>query len=184
MQNNIIILEGLPGVGKTCLAKNISKQYAAKLIPEIMPSISDEFDMKRITDQKIFVMNDTLKKEEANNFNGLSVIDRGALSTISYSITKNILNSGYNFEETKDWFIKEWLPFYKQSGTITLYLRGRSSPWHVNPLDPYGTQDNLKLLEKVTTSTLRLYGIKHYIVEYDYADKKSLLEISDLIDKT
>jgi len=77
-QNIVIVLEGLPCVGKTSLAKIIAQEFNAVLVSEL-PSKSSVKNKLR----KVFYLNDLQKSKKAYNQKPV-VVDRYFLSTLAF----------------------------------------------------------------------------------------------------
>ena len=91
----IVFLEGLPGVGKSTIAKTIKELKKDNVV------VAEEielFNPKRDNfHQDFYMKNDDFKfnkciKGIKNNLDTICIVDRSAISTLSYNQSKNIIN--------------------------------------------------------------------------------------------
>lgn len=158
----IIFLEGLPGVGKTTLINNLREIENVNVVDEVINS-------NKVNNRtKYYLKNDELKINKYKQ--GLIVIDRGLLSTLSYEQTKKIINDDYDNTIALKWF-KKHEDFYKQDNVLVIYLKRKEDKYFLryeDESDPYGTIENQKLLESVTMFNLKKYAKNKKIIEYSF----------------
>lgn len=160
----IIFLEGLPGVGKSTIVRNIEKRKINNIhtVDEIVEQ--SIFDNINSCNQNIYIQNDNLKINKYDE--GIIIIDRGPISTLAYNLTKAKINSDFSSKEVEEWFssIKS---IYKD-GTIVIYLKNYENYYipYEDESDPYGSLENQKLLEKTTLDIIKKYVKNYKIVEY------------------
>lgn len=156
----IIFLEGLPGVGKTTLINNLREIENVNVVDEVINS--DKVNNRT----KYYLKNDELKINKYKQ--GLTVIDRGLLSTLSYEQTKKIINDDYDNTIALKWF-KNYEDFYKQDNVLVIYLKRKEDKYFLryeDESDPYGSIENQRLLESVTMFNLQKYTKHKKIIEY------------------
>lgn len=161
----IIFIEGLPGVGKTTILNNL-KKHGVNVVEEVI-------NKQEMTDRtKYYLKNDELKINLYDE--GLIVIDRGLLSTLSYEQTKSIINENYDDSTALDWF-NAYKNIYDKENVFVLYLKREKENYYLpykDVKDPYGTIENQKLLESISLFNLIKYSKNHKIINYSY-DKMS-----------
>ena len=165
----IIFLAGLPGVGKTTIINYLKDKFKVKIVNEI---INDNLNDNRT---KYFLENDEMKYRLYDN--GLIVIDRGFLSTISYEQTKSIIDLNYDCYEAVRWF-KKHKKTYSDSNVLVLYLKRVSENYYLpykDELDPYGSINNQKLLESITLFNLKKYSSNYKIIDYSYENMMEII---------
>lgn len=159
----ITFLEGLPGVGKSTLAKILKDSYGVL--------VSEEIEKKEIYNningnQLLYIENDEIKINKYTD--GNIVIDRGLISTLAYNITRKILNENHEIGYIVDWFLKN-KDIYSKEYVKVIYLKreGFKIPYDdVN--DPYGSEYNQRLLEEIALTLCRKYVKNLKIIHYDY----------------
>jgi len=173
----VVILEGLPGVGKTTIVKTIEKlglknvYTVDELIKEnIIHQISDdEFD---------YAINDQMKIEKYQE--GTIIIDRGPISTLSYNEARAIIDENFDARPIMEWFSKvKWI--YEEPTTQILYLTTNQKSYKLsydNVLDPFGAIINEDLMEAITIFNCKKYCKNVIIKEYH---KENMEEIIDEI---
>ena len=97
----IIFLEGLPGVGKTTIANNIKKidRPGIHVVDEI---IKEDIINNVSDDEKDYMINDEMKITKYED--GIIVIDRGPISTLSYNQARNIIDENFDSKPVIEWF--------------------------------------------------------------------------------
>lgn len=178
----IIILEGLPGVGKSTIAKSIDK-----LDTDIITI--DEIVYSKIFDnvnkyQEMYFHNDNMKIEKATK-SAKAVVDRGPISTLSYNQIRSVLdkNFNYNIKDTFQWF-ERFVDILNSDDVCVIYLTTRGKSYYipyVNESDPYGSRDNQELLEAMSLINCKKY-CKHFIV-LNYKKEKMEVLIDEIINK-
>lgn len=170
----LIFLEGLPGVGKTTLTNYIESLKLPNV--HIVHEIEKQNIINKInSNQNIYIENDNIKLSKYQE--GIVIIDRGPLSTLSYNETKNKLTNNPSLNEVTTWFssIKD---IYLKKETIVFYLKNKNKTYHLpyqDNLDPYGSIDNQKLLEDITLNNCNKYVKNLKIVDYDYNEMEALV---------
>lgn len=169
----IVFLEGLPGVGKTTIANTIKKMNIPNVfvVDEIVIDLSE----KTPINQDPFVRNDEIKLSMFDE--GLIVIDRGPISTLSYNMTRSIIDKGFDSSKVVNWFngIKDSLQYDNVSA---IYLGNFGESYYLpfeNAMDPYGSVDNQKLLEQVTISNCKQYLKNFRTREYHKRDMEAVI---------
>lgn len=158
----IVFLEGLPGVGKTTIINYLKNNSNVNVVDEI---INNKYDDNRTN---YFLKNDDLKYSLYDD--GLIVIDRGFLSTISYEQTKSIINDDYDCSVALNWF-NEYKKIYGNNNVFVIYLKRTTYKLYLpynDENDPYGSIDNQELLEAVTLYNLKKYSKNYKIVNYSF----------------
>jgi len=158
----IIFLEGLPGVGKTTIINTLKKISDINVVDEV---INLEKENNRT---KYYLKNDELKINAYKQ--GLIVIDRGFLSTLSYEQSKKIINVDYDDSTTLKWFEK-YKYIYNKNNVYVIYLKRPNENYYLpyeDETDPYGSIENQRLLESVTIYNLKKYSKNKIIIEYNF----------------
>lgn len=171
----LIIIEGLPGVGKTTLVNAIRNKNIKNL------TIIDEIINKKITDEEIytedeFINNDIQKIKSIKD--GIVIMDRGLISSFSYSQTKSIIDTSFDLSKANKLFA-EYKDVLKEAKVI--YLTNHLEDVKITGQDlnsPYGSKENQELLENIS-----LYNLKKYCNNYKVKDyyKKNMEELIDEI---
>lgn len=172
----IIFLEGLPGVGKTTITNYISnlKKDNVHTVNEIIVNIED----KTPIEQDLFILNDNLKINKYNE--GVIVIDRGPISTLTYNIVRDELVENFSSKQVIDWFntIKY---IFMQNNVFIYYLTTNGKNYYLpynNENDPNGSIKNQKRVEEVALYNIKKYSKNYKIIEYN---KKNMEDIIDEI---
>ena len=98
MKNQIIVLEGLPGSGKTSLANYFRDKYAAGKVNESLGILG-----KNSGNQEA-IFQDTLNKySKAKTLLGLTIIDRGYPSLLAWDYCREKENFSYDYTEKLTW---------------------------------------------------------------------------------
>lgn len=149
----MFFLEGLPGVGKTSIINKMQQMNLnyVHIVDELL-SKTDKYSQE-------FFMNNDIKK--INKYNdGIIVIDRGPISTLSYNETLKLICGNKDMDKVYEWFLKEALPIYQKDWVYTLYLKNKKDEYffrYNDDNDPYGNIENQKKLEKVTLKNCKKY---------------------------
>lgn len=156
----IYFLEGMPKIGKTTIINKLKNEY-----PSI--NVVDELLFDEYKDQESFMKNDIQKLNMYNE--GIIVVDRGLISTLSYNETKmKIDNKFREYSKVLDWFNK-YKYIYESDNVKTIYLKGNNFQLRYHDeLDPYGTYENQKLLEETTIKNIKKYCKNYAIRNYSY----------------
>ncbi len=168
----IIFIEGLPGVGKTKLVNAIREKNISNV------TIVDEIINERITKANIysedeFINNDIQKIESITD--GIVILDRGILSSLSYSQAKSIIDLSFDVSKARNAFLKyrnileESKVFYLTNNlkNITITSDDENSP--------YGTINNQELLEYISLYNIKRYCKDYVIREYYKEDMEALI---------
>ena len=172
-KNEIIFLEGLPGVGKTTIACAIKQKNidGVHTVDEIIVDLQE----KTPVNQDIFIINDDKKINLYNS--GTIVIDRGPISTLSYNETREMIDKSFSATNVKRWFenIKE---LYNKENVKVIYLTTNGEKYFLpyeNSNDPYGSVQNQKLLEKNAIENCRKYVRNLRIIEYHQENMEEII---------
>lgn len=166
LEKKIIFLEGLPGVGKTTILNELMKR-GENVVAELVNNPTTEED---------FLENDLLKIKKFNE--GKIFIDRGIISTLSYSQVKKIINPDYNINKCLRWFKK--VRKYLNNSEI-VYLTNKGTDYYVSVKDinsPYGSLESQKMLECISLYNAQKYCKSIKIIEYH---KDNMEEVVDEI---
>ena len=122
-------------------------------------------------------------KKKINMYDdGLIIIDRGPISTLSYNETQDLLTGNSELLDVYSFF-KQYQSIYNDS--VTYYLKRRNNDNYYIPFDdefnPYGSVKNQQLLEKVTLHNCYKICNKFKIIDYDYQNMEDL--INEIIDQ-
>lgn len=163
----IIIFEGLPKVGKTTLLNYIKNKKLANLV--IAEELITQKAKAESSNTFDFMENDVVKINFAKE--GLLLIDRGPISTLSYNQTKIIVDENYDFDirKLRNWF-NSFVPFFQQDNVFVYLLTQEDYRLRENEVlsSPHGTIENQKLMEQITFYNCKKY-VKNLIVkEYSY----------------
>lgn len=167
-----IFLEGLPGVGKTTLINKIRELN----IPNVY--VVDEIINENILNntsinEQEFLLNDNLKINKYNE--GIIIVDRGPISTLSYSEVKKIIDTSFNLNNAISEF-KKYIDIYKESKIVYLTNNGTSYLVTVSDTNsPYGSIENQKLLESVSIYNSKKYCENTIVLEYFKKDMESVI---------
>lgn len=162
-----IFLEGLPGVGKTTLVKKI-KSLKLKDVYTVDEIIKEDIKNRVSDKEEDYIMNDEMK---LNLFSeGIIVVDRGPISTLSYNHSRNIIDNNFDSSQVVNWF-ENIKSLYSQNCKV-VYLTNNGLTYKItsdNPNDPYGSIDNQKLLESITLFNCSKYCSN--FIKKDYYQK-------------
>lgn len=172
---NTIILEGLPLVGKTTIIK-----YIKSLNLDNVHSVDELIINTKELDQDTFMNND-LKK--INMFSqGLVIIDRGLISTLSYNQMLEKIHGNNDLKRVEEWFNKYGVPYYLKNNVYTFYLKNKEKHLRVdNSLEPNGSIKNQIELEKITLNNIKKYCYNYEIIEYEKQNMKEF--VNEIINK-
>lgn len=168
----IIFLEGLPGIGKTTLINEIRKKKLPNVY--VVDEIINENILNNIrVNEQEFLLNDYMKVNKYND--GIIVIDRGPISTLSYSETKKIMDTNFNLDNAINNF-KKYINIYRDSKIVYLTNKGNSYSITVpNTNSPYGTIENQKLLEEISIYNSKKYCENTIVLEYFKKDMEEII---------
>ena len=158
----IIFLEGLPGVGKTTIINNLRNIKNVNVVDEVINSQNED------NRTKYYLKNDELKFNMYKD--GLVVLDRGFLSTISYEQTKKVINNDYDESIALKWF-ENHKNIYKKNNVTVIYLKRPTENYYLpykDDKDPYGSTENQKLLETISMYNLKKYTKNYKVLEYSF----------------
>ena len=166
----IILLEGLPMSGKTTICDNLKrcKNNRLHIVDEIV-IISDNNNI-----QDFFMKNDDLKCNMYGD--GIVVIDRGPISTLSYNEAKKKIIGNNEYEKVLNWFEKNYSSFYSNPKVFTYYLVNKKRVREYNDLDIYGSIKNQEILEKITVKNIKHYCLNFKIINYSYEEMENLID--------
>lgn len=160
----IIFLEGLPGVGKTTIANSIKNMGRTDV--HVVDEIIKEDIINNVSDdEKDYMINDEMKIKKYED--GVIVIDRGPISTLSYNQTRKIIDEKFDANPVIEWF-KSVEYIYKENVEI-IFLTNKCKKFKItsdNKFDPYGGVENQKLLESITLFNCRKYSNNVIVKEY------------------
>ena len=98
---------------------------------------------------------------------GIIVIDRGPISTLSYNQARNIIDENFDSKPVIEWF-KSVEYVYKENIEI-IFLTNKGQKFKItsnDPFDPYGGIENQKLLESITLFNCLKYSNNVIVREY------------------
>lgn len=169
----IFFLEGLPGVGKSTIINYIANLNNDNIhtVNEIIINIED----KTPIEQDLFIMNDNLKINKYND--GIIIIDRGPISTLTYNIVKDELVENFSSKQVIDWFntIKD---IFHQDNVFIYYLTTNGKEYYLpynNKMDPNGSIANQKRVEKVAIHNIKKYSKNYKIIEYNKQNMEDII---------
>ncbi len=165
MRGKIVFLEGLPGVGKTTILNTI-KKLKLKDVYTIDEIIKEDIKNRVSDSEKDYIINDDMKISMINK-NGIFVMDRGPISTLSYNQTKNIIDKDFDKNMVEEWFEKVKNIYFENH--IILFLTNKGKKFSItsnNKNDPYGSIENQKLLESITLYNCFKYSKNVIVNEY------------------
>lgn len=157
----IIFLEGLPGIGKTTLINKIKELNLKNIyvVDEILEKSND-------ASQSFFMKNDINKLNKYKK--GTVIIDRGAISTLSYNECLNKIIKNKELFNVIEWFNNNFKKIYQSNNVNTVYLKKHNHKYlfrYEDEFDPYGSIDNQKQLEIITINNIKKY-CKNYEIMY------------------
>ena len=181
-KHRIIILEGLPGVGKSTITKSIVN-FDPNIVP-VNEIINEEiFDNINLF-QEMYFKNDNMKVQKALD-SKKAIIDRGPISTFSYNQVRSILDKNFNcpIKDAFAWF-ETFKDFLASDEVIVFYLTNNGSSYYIpydNNLDPYGSIENQVLLEHIALYNCKKYCKNLVIIDYRKNNMEEL--INEIINK-
>lgn len=174
----IIILEGLPSVGKSTIVATLQAR-GITTVEEVIADTENHLDRQS---QEFFMNSDTTKVSTAIAAEkALVVMDRGPISTLAYNLTKHKIDKSFDFMPSVTWFTT-MIPFYERDDVRTIYLQGKSALPYTDANDPYGSEENQKLLEEITLQLINLFTLHAATVRYDYASDQGKF-IDEILDQ-
>lgn len=114
---------------------------------------------------------------------GLIIIDRGPISTVSYNITRSIIDQSFNADNAMKWF-EQFIDMLKDESNMVLYLTTNNQEYYIpfdNRKDPYGSLDNQRLLEKTSMEICKKYVKNLKIKEYHKENMEEI--INEIVNK-
>lgn len=168
----IVFLEGLPGVGKTTLLNKIKELNIPNV--HLVDEIINENILNNISiNEKEFLLNDNMKINKYNE--GIIIIDRGPISTLSYSMVKKIIDTKFNLNTAIQEFEK-YKDIYENSKIVYLTNNGTSYSLTVDNINnPYGSIENQKILESISIYNSKKYCKNVVILKYLKKDMESVI---------
>lgn len=174
----IVFLEGLPGVGKTTLINEIKERNFVDVytVDEI---VMDSLKNVISNDEKDYMKNDEMKINKYNE--GLIIIDRGPISTLSYNQANSIIESDFDATPVILWF--ENIKQIFEENTKIVYLTNYGNNYYLpynKENDAFGTIENQKLLESISLYNCKRYSNNVVVKEYHKKDVEAI--INEIID--
>jgi len=166
-----IFLEGLPGIGKTTIINYIKKNY--KNI-----NVVDEIINKSILENNSFTEEDFIKNDEMklNKYNeGIILLDRGPISSLSYSQVKQIIDINYDISKANKVFDKNKNYLYNSK---IIYLTNNGKNYFIpnnNIISPYSSIENQSLLETISIFNCKKYCNNVVIINYDRSNMEEVI---------
>ena len=106
----LIILEGLPGAGKTTLGKRLARKFGGVLIPQIiLPFPKNYKQLASYAKEQFFMKNDLQKYKKARQClknKKLVIMDRGIFSTIAYNYALTRLKQSNTYKKVMEFYKK------------------------------------------------------------------------------
>lgn len=169
----IVFLEGLPGVGKTTIVNKIKFLKIPNVY--VVDEIIKEDIINRVSDfEKDYMINDEMKINKYNE--GIIIIDRGPISTLSYNQTRNIIDCKFDSSPVINWF--DTVKNVYNSESQIIFLTNNGTKYKItsdNVNDPYGSVINQKLLESITLYNCKKYSNNVILREYYQNDMEDLI---------
>lgn len=169
----IVFLEGLPGVGKTTIA-NAIKKINMKNVHVVDEIIKEDIINRVSDDENDYMLNDEMKISKYSD--GLIVIDRGPISTLSYNQSKAIIDTSFDEEPVVEWFKKVQYIYDDNAYIIYLTTKGKSYKESSNDeSDPFGKPINQELMESVGIYNCKKYCKNVKIIEYHKENMEEII---------
>lgn len=165
MIKKIIFLEGLPGVGKTTIVNNI-KNLKLKNVFTIDEIVKEDIKNRVSDNEKDYMENDDMKIMLTNK-NGIIIMDRGPISTLSYNQARNIIDKNFDKNMVEKWFEK--IQNIYSENHVILFLTNKGEKYTITSNqknDPYGSIKNQQLLESITLYNCFKYSKNVIVKEY------------------
>lgn len=159
----------MPCSGKTTIINTIKNKELSNVfvVDEIILN-SDNYN------QNFFMKNDIAKINKYKE--GTIIIDRGLISTLSYNITLKKISINDEYNNVIKWFNKYGIDFYHRDCVITYYLKNEKFKLRCNnELDPYGSIENQKLLQRITINNIKKYCLNYKIVKYNFENMEEFI---------
>src|SRR5688572_26183689 len=107
-----IVLEGLPGAGKSTLTKILEQKLLAYIVPELTfdDYKEDTPDNQSETSEDIYLRNDEEKCKDADEKNKkekLVIMDRNYISTLAYNFALTKYGISDSYKRVVSWYEKE-----------------------------------------------------------------------------
>lgn len=159
-----VFIDGLPGVGKTTIINELKKinNSSIYVVDEI---INETIINNTSMSEQDFINNENMKLNKYSD--GLIILDRGPISSISYAQAKKIVNPEMTSNLTVDWFtaIINNISDYKE-----IYITNKEVRFTItsdDPKSPYGSENNQKVLEAISIYNCKKYCKNLKIINYD-----------------
>ena len=159
----VIFLEGLPGVGKTTIINRIRDMNIKNV--HVVDEIIETGDLSL----QSFYMNNDLKKYNMYK-EGIIIIDRGPISTLSYNECKRLISDNKDLPVVQEWFEKTFKNIYLKDNVQTIYLKSKNNHYllrYEDDKDSYGSIENLKLLEGITINNIKKFCNSYRFLNMD-----------------
>jgi len=104
----IVVLEGMPGSGKTTIGELLSNKYSFGLVPQIISSCKNKIEVDNKYCQNPFFRSDELKCSLAKDLektHGKVVMDRNYISTLAYNYAVNDKKHHSSFALASHWYL-------------------------------------------------------------------------------
>ena len=172
----MVFLEGLQGVGKSTIINTIKNLNIPNTftVDEVINEDLINDPLAEISEES-WIKNDELKINKYQN--GLIVIDRGPISTLSFNMAKSLIDENFNPKPVIDWFyrIKN---IFNDNNVKVLHLTDCNNNFFlrkIDDLDPNGSVINQKLLESISIYNCEKHVKNFSIIKYDKSKIKELL---------
>lgn len=106
----LIILEGLPGAGKTTFARKLARKFKGILIPQIIMKFPQNYiNFPGGKKERFFMKNDLEKYKKASGAlkrKKIAIMDRGVFSTLAYNYASTQFKKTNIYEKILNWYKK------------------------------------------------------------------------------